>query len=128
MRTRRLATDAEQRRGPTVANRLCHFLCSDYAFPAPLFMLEIMPVVLNYADYAKIMPIMLNYAVYANVCSRDAKIMLNLRNYANYALCSDSAIMPKSNAGIRNRAGPRVLRCFESSRLIRLFRLPRNWE
>ena len=50
----------------------------------------------------KIMPIMLNYAVYANLCSRGAKIMLNLRNYANYALCSDSAItsMPESNAGI----------------------------
>ena len=26
--------------------------------------------------------------------------MLNALNYANYALCSDSAIMPKSNAGI----------------------------
>ena len=26
--------------------------------------------------------------------------MLNVRNYADYALCSDSAIMPKSNAGI----------------------------
>ena len=36
---------------------------------------------LDYApDYARIMPIMLNFA--------------------NYALCSDSAIMPKSNAGI----------------------------
>ena len=26
--------------------------------------------------------------------------MLNMRIYANYALCSNSAIMPKSNAGI----------------------------
>ena len=26
--------------------------------------------------------------------------MLNLRNYANYAVCSHSAIMPESNAGI----------------------------
>ena len=26
--------------------------------------------------------------------------MLNALDYANYALCSDSAIMPKSNAGI----------------------------
>ena len=43
---------------------------------------------------------MLNYAVYANLFSRGAKIMLNVLNYANYALCSDSAIMPKSNAGI----------------------------
>ena len=34
------------------------------------------------------------------LCSRGAKIMLNMRIYANYALCSDSAIMPKSNAGI----------------------------
>ena len=48
----------------------------------------------------QIMPIMLNYAVYANLCLRGAKMLLNLRNYANYALCSDSAIMPKSNAGI----------------------------
>ena len=48
----------------------------------------------------QIMLIMLNYAVYANLCLRDAQIMLNALNYANYALCSDSAIMPKSNAGI----------------------------
>ena len=26
--------------------------------------------------------------------------MLNMLNYANYALCSDCVIMPKSNAGI----------------------------
>ena len=44
--------------------------------------------------------VMLNYAVYANLCLRGAKMLLNLRNYAIYALCSDSAIMPKSNAGI----------------------------
>ena len=31
---------------------------------------------------------------------------LNLRNYANYALCSDSAIMPESNAGIIGLAQP----------------------
>ena len=44
----------------------------------------------------QIMLIMLNYAVYANLCLRDAQIMLNALNYANYALCSDSAIMPKA--------------------------------
>ena len=43
------------------------------------------------------MPIMLNYAFDAHPFLRDATIMLN---YANYALCSNSAIMPKSNAGI----------------------------
>ena len=41
---------------------------------------------------------------YANLCSCGAEIMLNLRNYANYALCSDSAIMPESNAGITGLA------------------------
>ena len=46
------------------------------------------------------MPIMLNYAVHANLCSRDAKIMLNLRICADYALCSDSAITPESDASI----------------------------
>ena len=44
----------------------------------------------------QIMLIMLNYAVYANLCLRDAQIMLDALNYANYALCSDSAIMPKA--------------------------------
>ena len=65
---------------------------------------------------------MLNYAVYANLCLRDAQIMLNALNYANYALCSDSAIMPESNAGIiglaqhigegTRAAAPRNLICY----------------
>ena len=32
--------------------------------------------------------------------------MLNMLNYANYALCSDCVIMPKSNAGIIGLAQP----------------------
>ena len=47
---------------------------------------------------------MLGYAKlcysYAQLCSIMLHIMPIMLNYANYALCSDSAIMPKSNAGI----------------------------
>ena len=32
-------------------------------------MLQIMPIMLNYANYAKIMPIVQNYAVYAYLCN-----------------------------------------------------------
>ena len=47
---------------------------------------------------------MLGYAKlcysYAQLCSIMLHIMPIMLDYANYALCSDSAIMPKSNAGI----------------------------
>ena len=47
---------------------------------------------------------MLGYAKlcysYAQLCSIMLHIMPIMLNYADYALCSDSAIMPKSNAGI----------------------------
>ena len=47
---------------------------------------------------------MLGYAKlcysYAQLCSIMLHIMPIMLDYANYALCSDSAIMPESNAGI----------------------------
>ena len=73
------------------------FTCDYAIFYAPIMLNYARNYAPNYADYAKIM---LNYA---KLCP----IMLN---YANYALCSDSAIMPKSNAGIIGLAQATALR------------------
>ena len=63
-------------------------------------MLQFCSILLNFARPCKIM------LDYAKLCCSYAQLCSIMLNYANYALCSDSAIMPKSNAGIIGLAQP----------------------